>query len=590
MADKNFSANSSVTYDVDANGTTTVTHEISLINKTSDFYATSYTLSLNGISPIEPTAFEGSQNLPVKVDVKNNITSLEVNFTNAVVGKNEKREFGIVFKDKTLVNKAGEIWEILTPKLGDNESFEFYSTILKIPNSFGNLAYVSPQASYEKTEKGKKIYGFDKSASLNTTVTAAFGPFQVFSFDLTYHLENPLNYEAVTEIALPPDTSYQRMNYKNIQPKPAKITIDGDGNWIASYKLKPKEKIDVKAEGAVQIFPDSLNDPKANIHNINSYLKPTEYWQVNDVKIQELAKKYKTPREIYDYVRKTLVYDYARVAPNMQRLGASKALENPNNAICTEFTDLFIAISRAAGIPAREIEGYAYTENPKIQPLSLVADVLHAWPEYWNKEIQAWVPVDPTWGSTSGIDYFEKLDLRHFAFVIHGADDKKPYPAGSYKLGTNPQKDVNVTYGQLTTKRTPEIKVTNRVLSQLPFSDEIVGTKIENYGPTAIYNYSLKPLYDPNLANGYEGKAENIDVIPPFGFYETNIKVPYSFLGRTTPAKVELLVNGTKQSEFVTYKNYLTISNLLLVCVLMFFLIFLIYLVFKNGRKFKKQS
>ena len=93
-----------------------------------------------------------------------------------------------------------------------------------------------------------------------------------------------------------------------------------------------------------------------------------------------------------------------------------------------EFTDLFITIARSAGIPAREVNGFAYTENPDIQPLSLVNDVLHAWPEYYDSEKGVWIPVDPTWGSTTGgVDYFSKLDLRHFTFVVHGKDSTKPY-------------------------------------------------------------------------------------------------------------------------------------------------------------------
>jgi len=51
-----------------------------------------------------------------------------------------------------------------------------------------------------------------------------------------------------------------------------------------------------------------------------------------------------------------------------------------------EFTDLFIALSRAAGIPAREINGFAYTDDIRLRPLDLVTDMLHAWPEYYDEE------------------------------------------------------------------------------------------------------------------------------------------------------------------------------------------------------------
>ncbi len=583
MASK-FISNSTVTYDVATDGTTSVTHDITLQNATSDFYATSYTLSLDGINPINPTAHEGSQVLPLKVTQNDKVTSIQVDFTNPVVGKDSKRQFTINFTDKTLIGKTGEIWEITTPKLADATSFDFYSTIIKIPNSFGNLAYVSPNPTFRDTNNGKMVFSFDKSASTKTTITAAFGQFQVFSFHLTYHIENPLNQTATADVAIPPDTNYQKMNYTKINPTPSKVAADRDGNWLATFSLKPNQKIDVTVEGAVQLFAKPLNEPKIDVSNVNKDLTATQFWQTNDPKIIALAKELKTPQAIYNFVTSTLTYDYARVAANVTRLGAVTALSNPKSAICTEFTDLFITLARAAGIPAREIEGYAYTENPQIQPLSLVADVLHAWPEYWDNTKQTWIPVDPTWGSTSGIDYFNKLDLRHFVFVVHGADATKPYPAGSYKLGPNPQKDVDVTFGNLPQTRSSNLKIENKILSQLPFSDEIIETKISNPGPVAIYNEDFGIVFDGKIV-----KTQKIDAILPYGYYETTIDIPYSFLGSKTPAKVGLLLNGSKKTELTTYKTYIIISNLLMLCLLIFFVVFLIYLKFHDG-KTKKSS
>lgn len=579
-----FAANSTVTYDVAVDGTTTVTHDITLQNLTSDFYATSYTLSLNGITPIDPVAYEGNANLPVKIKQSGETTSIEVDFPDEVVGKDSKREFSISFTDKTLVNKTGEIWEITTPKLADPTTFDFYSTIIKIPNSFGQLAYVSPNPTFKDNQSGKMIYSFDKSASVTSVISAAFGNFQVFTFNLTYHLENTLNEEATTQVALPPDTNYQKVNYTAITPKPTKVEVDQDGNWLATFDLKPRQKVDAKVAGAVQIFASPLEFPKTDYKNVTKDLQRTNYWQTDDPAIKALAQSLKTPQAIYNYVITHLNYDYSRVAPNVERFGASRALQNPKNAICTEFTDLFIAIARAAGIPAREIEGFAYTDNPRIQPLSLVADVLHAWPEYWDSGQQAWVPVDPTWGSTSGIDYFNKLDLRHFAFVIHGSDSVKPYPAGSYK-GAVPQKDVQVIFGQLPKQRGVNLQVENSVLSQLPFSDEIVSTKITNSGTGAAYNESVQFTFD----NVHALKSRTVDVIPPYGSYETNVDIPYSFLGQKTPAKVQVLLDGTKQSEFTTYKSFVTISNLLMMFLFVFFIVFVVYLKFKDA-KAKKHS
>lgn len=578
-----FISNSTVTYDVASDGTTSVSHDITLQNISSDFYATSYTLSLTDINPINPRATEGGGSLPVSVTTKDGNTLIKVDFPNAVVGKGSKREFFINFEDKTFVSKTGEIWEVNLPRLGNTDSFDFYSTILKVPKGFGQLAYISPNPSFKSDDKSIYTFSFDKQASINGAVTAAFGQFQVFTFNLTYHLENPLNQNASIDVALPPDTNYQRMNYQDITPKPAKITVDPDGNWLATFDLKARERVDVKAKGAVQLFASSIGVIKTDQQSLNTYLNKTTYWQTDDSQIKSLAQQLKTPQAIYNYVTSTLSYDYSRVSPNVQRLGATETLKNPKNAICTEFTDLFIAIARAAGIPAREMEGFAYTENPQIQPLSLVADVLHAWPEYWDSVRQSWIPVDPTWGETSRIDYFNKLDLRHFAFVIHGQNDTKPYPAGSYKLGVNPQKDVDVTFGSLPVNRNSLPVIENKVLAQIPFADQIIDTKVKNSGPVALYNLTYQVQFDNNIKN-----TKIIDVIPPYGEYDSTIDVPYSFLGQKVPSKVQVLINGAKKSEFNTYKTYVTISNLLMICLLMFFILFLAYLKFKDARTKRK--
>jgi hypothetical protein len=72
-----------------------------------------------------------------------------------------------------------------------------------------------------------------------------------------------------------------------------------------------------------------------------------------------------------------------------------------------------------------------------------------------TSETGTWIPVDPTWGHTSGgINYFDQLDLNHIVFAINGDSSQRPYPAGSYKLTESNNKDVTVTFG--TTFELPE--------------------------------------------------------------------------------------------------------------------------------------
>src|SRR5690606_7935727 len=121
------------------------------------------------------------------------------------------------------------------------------------------------------------------------------------------------------------------------------------------------------------------------------YLASQPFWELNSREVKEAVKDLKDAQEIYEYVVNTLSYNYGKVTGDNVRIGAKGALQDPENAVCLEFTDLFVALARSKGIPARSIEGYAYTQNETLRPLSLIKDVLHAWPEYYDDKKQAWI-------------------------------------------------------------------------------------------------------------------------------------------------------------------------------------------------------
>lgn len=558
----NFKTSLSVDYRVNEKGITTVTQHIVLENVYSTYYATSYSITLSGLNVNNPRATQDGRSLTVTKSEDGGKTTIKVNFDDAVVGQGKKRYFDVSFDDNTIVTKTGEVWEILIPKINSDTTYESYSVSLDVPKSFGTSAYISPNPTSTSSTDGYYQYVFSGDTASKNGVSAAFGQFQVFDFNLVYHLENPLARNASVEIAIPPDTAFQKVNYKGINPKPTEVRIDADGNWLAKYDLKAHERVDVTATGSVQIFAASRQFPGSSSDALKNDLKPSDYWQTTDPQIISLAQKLKTPKAIYNYVVSTLSYDYNRVQPNVTRLGAIAALNDPKSAICTEFTDLFIAIARAAGIPAREVNGYAYTENPQIQPISLVADVLHAWPEYWDEKTKVWIPVDPTWGSTTGgIDFFSKLDLRHFAFVIHGENSTKPYPPGSYKLGANPQKDVFVTFGKLPEKRVSIPDISPKTTGGILFLGLKVDALITNPGPVGLYNQTVKIYFDDRL-----NKEFRIDQLPVYGKEDFSVDVPYGFLGHGTPDKVSIVI-GDETVSIPTYKQNFIIANVSIVLI-----------------------
>lgn len=541
-ASDEFSPAYDITYDVNEIGLTTVTANIGLTNKTTQYYASEYTLTIPSFNIAGVSARDSGGKVKTQVTEKDDSTEIHLVFNDTVVGLGKTLNFSLSYQTPQLAQKIGRIWEINIPRINPATSIVTYNVTLRAPQTFGPLAYVWP--------KPAKSYTWTKD-ELSQGITAAFGDFQAFKFRLTYRLKNPNLYPVYTEIVLPPDTAYQRINYTQILPEPVNVHVDPDGNWIARYDLSPGQKIDVMAEGVAQIYSQPKFLSQKPPDNIQSYLATRDYWEINDNQIQELARKLNTPRQIYDYVVKTLKYDYQKINSSGPRLGAKQALGKPDSAICIEFTDLFITIARAAGIPAREVDGFAYTTNTKLRPLSLEKDILHAWPEYFDKEKNTWVMVDPTWGNTTGgLDYFEKLDFNHFAFAIRGQDSNRPLPAGSYKIDEKDSKDVEVTPTQEFTPAIPKLEVQfifpTEILAGLQTTGRVI---VKNKGPQALYNSDLV-LFSPSVP--LTKSSFLLDSLPPYS--ETSFEINFLKTAFTQNSQGSLTAKIAGQSFQTNFK------------------------------------
>ncbi len=561
FAQSDFETTSNTEYKVLESGMAFVTSTVTIKNVKSTYYPQKYILNLNSIIPQNIKVYESGKKLLFNTRQNTNITTIEIKFENASIGKNITKIFVITYQTDSLAKKSGEVWDVSIPKIENSDVYKDYKITLTTPLAWGNVAYISPEPKERKELLDRYIFNFTKDSIGNGQIIAGFGRFQAFNFSLTYNLVNSNERQSVEEIALPPDTSTQVVFYDSLEPKPVSVELDTDGNWIAKYSLQKYQKLKVIAKGSTQIFSTSryLNflPNKPN----NTLLSPTSYWQSDDPIIRKLASDLKTPEAIYNYIVKNLKYDYSRINPNYERLGAISSLTNPGKALCMEFTDTFIALARAAGIPAREINGYAYSQNLKEEPLSLVADVLHSWPEYWNDVDKKWIPIDPTWAvTTGGTDFFHKFDLNHFAFVIHGVNPVKPYSPGSYKLGAYPEKDVSITFGKLPENKYPIIKTSYKFLGIFPIVSRKLLFSAENTGKSAEYNmdFSISGLNKPI--------DSKINAILPFSKYENIIDIKYGLLGTKIGDSLTLHFNG---SEIVinTNKTKVIIDQLLILLI-----------------------
>ena len=542
FAQSNFKTDYNVTYNVLENALTHVTFDVALTNQSSQYYASSYSIQV-GFKNIENVlARDPDGKINPTVGKNNDGNNIEINFNKKVVGQGLQLPFTISFDTRDIAQRSGKIWDINIPGLAKQIEYNSFNVKVIVPKFLGSPSYIKPDI-------GKFIganLNFTKEELGESGISISFGSEEIYNFDLLYHLKNPNLFPIKTEIALPPSTNYQDVQIEDINPKPQNVTQDSDGNWLAQYILTPSKKIDIRVKGKAKIL---LRPKKQEMseEQLKEYLKEQPYWQTTKKEIKDLALKLKTPYTIYQYIVNNLTYDFDRVKNSQPRVGALGVLKNPTSAVCLEFTDLFIALARAAGIPAREVNGFAYTQNEKERPLSLVKDVLHAWPEYYDSDIKTWVMVDPTWGNTTGgVDYFYTLDFDHFAFVIKGASSTYPIPAGGYKIISDQNtKDINIEFGDNFINSYPTLSFGEDFSDSYFSGANIQGNiLIKNVGNVISDSQTITVTTDfllPRSQKIYFGK------IPPFG----SVSIPVSFKGPS------LLTNKKDSIKIAVNENYI---------------------------------
>lgn len=527
-------------YQVQDNGNTHVTYSIKQTNNLSVVYATNFGISINEtkVSNIRVT----DEGVPVKPDVLKSLnqTSISFPFANKIVGKDKVHSFVIEYDTSDITTKFGNTWQINIPRLEADENVSDQTAILTVPTGFPAPAYIDPKPDIVN---GSNYY-FNSKVLQNKSISAIFGTTQYYKAKLIYHLTNETSDKIRTELAIPPNTSYQTIYIEKIDPKPESITKDEDGNLMAKYLLDVKQNVDVTVD---MYFKMNFRPSVSLVKPTNKYLLATDVWDFghSGFTLPEL-KNLQSPKTIFDYVSDKMNYDYEKIKQKKTGMSrSSDSLINSKSAICTDFTNIYVSLARKAGILTREIQGYAISDNPDLKPLSLSQDILHAWPEYYDSPTNTWIQVDPTWTNTTrGVDYFNKLDFNHIAFVIHGSDPSYPIPAGGYKNGYSKTKDVHV-------EPISEIKFPDPTIS-LEFTgqdkDRLVYTVTNNSG--VELNDTVKVA-----GNEFIKEESQFINVPPLSKTSLYIKINKSPFISQKDIPVIITINGDNYEQPVTINS-----------------------------------
>jgi len=179
-------------------------------------------------------------------------------------------------------------------------------------------------------------------------------------------------------------TSFQKVDF--IKPSEEhQVEIDKNGNYLLKF---PISELPPYGSRNISITASMLISKPANSieqKNIDTFLNQDRFIESEDPKIITIAKQLKgdgdqeTLRNIYDWILNNVVDS----GYQQKAMGALAAL-NSRQADCTEFMYLFVALSRASGIPSRPVSGFYYMDSARLK-----ASDYHDWAEvyvdgYWR--------------------------------------------------------------------------------------------------------------------------------------------------------------------------------------------------------------
>ncbi|NLP37828.1 MAG: transglutaminase domain-containing protein [Firmicutes bacterium] len=210
------------------------------------------------------------------------------------------------------------------------------------------------------------------------------------------------------------DSSYQRIIEENFSHKPVEIKKESLNRiaFIEIDSLLPGKSEVITIDYRVQVNPVRVKFAallgQANLKGQNLgqvYLQPGAKIESDHPQIVTKAAEITAGKKndldkikaIYDFVVDHIQYDLNAPVRNK---GALAALQS-GTGVCEEYAALFTALARAAGIPARQVNGYADPKGTG-ESFNLAAGQAlnlrgyrHSWAEFYLEGI-GWVPVDPT--------------------------------------------------------------------------------------------------------------------------------------------------------------------------------------------------
>ena len=146
-----------------------------------------------------------------------------------------------------------------------------------------------------------------------------------------------------------------------------------------------------------------------------------------DEAIGSESNPYLIAEKLYSYITDNLDYDYELAADNDRQLFKASEILERGKGTCMDYSIVYAAVCRAAGIPAKYVSGVPIAVAVGMENQEIFE--YHAWNEIKLPEY-GWIPLDVTWESgflthnyCLNLKTHEGLEYDYFSFYYHTSGD-----------------------------------------------------------------------------------------------------------------------------------------------------------------------
>lgn len=339
---------------------------------------------------------------------------IEVSMGNTILGSGLTSAIQISYKvDHFMFRNAGT-YDAVLPLFRETSTAAGESILFIYPESFGEVNYAT--AAFEVTTTGGKTRLLFDDLENISRLYLSVGESKYINVAMERSFVNETDAYVKQEVLIPPEYSSQLFAITSISPIPESARASDDGNYLLTYSIPANETLWVRIQGVL------LNKkPEESAYTLNPQERElaleTEsvWWHISDenvildiADIAELETLDEKIERIYEYTKKELILSsgFRQLHGSEFRKGASTALKTYKNASVEDYADVFVALCRYTGIPARVVAGYVFPYSIEESQLGM----FHVWPQYWSDDL-GWVSVDPAF------EMYAELPMRPYVGI-----------------------------------------------------------------------------------------------------------------------------------------------------------------------------